>query len=353
MDKRIERIIAAAPDYRISTCYNLNEEIITNWINQFEETDKNFILDETAHILEKRYISKDEATQRIDILLNKIKDHYEYKKIENLLTYTKFLKIQPNGKSQHDVMELLENLLTNKYGIDKIDEQPKDIKYILYVDDIMCTGNTAFLDIENCLKRKYENSTVLEWVKKNKVEIILLFIVSHQYNLKKLLNRLINIDKSFDKYLIFTDDKYIVNNDYENSKSELNFIFPIDGSLTADILKLQKQISKNVDQYAKKNGYEVKEEHYVRKKGMPKKELLFTSPVNRIKYESIILSKSYGILKKVISAKKNMLPLGYSLPSFKSFGFGTLTFTWRNIPNNSPLVFWYGAHWHPLFDKKS
>jgi hypothetical protein len=44
--------------------------------------------------------------------------------------------------------------------------------------------------------------------------------------------------------------------------------------------------------------------------------------------------------------------LGFSLPAYKDFGFGTLCFTWRNIANNTPLVFWYkNKDFMPLFEK--
>ena len=36
--------------------------------------------------------------------------------------------------------------------------------------------------------------------------------------------------------------------------------------------------------------------------------------------------------------------------SLKNFGFGALCFTWRNIPNNTPLVLWYSyGGFTPLF----
>lgn len=34
-----------------------------------------------------------------------------------------------------------------------------------------------------------------------------------------------------------------------------------------------------------------------------------------------------------------MRPLGYGLNTDKSFGYGTLLFSWRNVPFNTPLVF--------------
>ncbi len=50
--------------------------------------------------------------------------------------------------------------------------------------------------------------------------------------------------------------------------------------------------------------------------------------------------------------KPNIRPLGLIHPSHKTFGLGTHFFTLRNIPNNSPLVFWWGVachDWIPLF----
>ena len=69
--------------------------------------------------------------------------------------------------------------------------------------------------------------------------------------------------------------------------------------------------------------------------------------------ERIFLEKGIEILDNTESkAKQQMRALGYSLPSYKDFGFGALCFTWRNVPNNTPLVFWYaGGGFYPLFEK--
>jgi hypothetical protein len=50
--------------------------------------------------------------------------------------------------------------------------------------------------------------------------------------------------------------------------------------------------------------------------------------------------------------RPNIRPLGLINPTYRTFGLGTHFFTWRNIPNNSPLVFWWevpGHNWIPLF----
>lgn len=53
------------------------------------------------------------------------------------------------------------------------------------------------------------------------------------------------------------------------------------------------------------------------------------------------------------SRNVRMRPLGYGLTSHKNLGFGTLCITYRNVPFNTPLVFWYQYHnWLPLFERK-
>lgn len=90
-----------------------------------------------------------------------------------------------------------------------------------------------------------------------------------------------------------------------------------------------------------------------RNKNEPILETFFSSPENRVRFENLLLVKGLEILNSVSVQKKNIRPLGFTLPSHKNFGFGTLCFTFRNVPNNTPLVFWYSSPiWQPLFKNK-
>ena len=77
------------------------------------------------------------------------------------------------------------------------------------------------------------------------------------------------------------------------------------------------------------------------------------SSENRTIYENIVLQKGLSIIDMIQGeVKPNLRPLGLINPSYKTFGLGTHFFTWRNIPNNSPLVFWWQVQGHnlqPLF----
>ena len=47
---------------------------------------------------------------------------------------------------------------------------------------------------------------------------------------------------------------------------------------------------------------------------------------------------------------ENQRPLGNMV--LKSLGFGSMIVTFRNCPNNTPLAFWAGDPWYPLFPRK-
>ncbi len=92
--------------------------------------------------------------------------------------------------------------------------------------------------------------------------------------------------------------------------------------------------------------------HYPRILHQPHIEEFFTSIANRKRLEDIFLHRGITILNSANVSKPNIRALGYSLPTHKNFGFGALCFTWRNVANNCPIVFWYsGGGFIPLFVK--
>ena len=58
-------------------------------------------------------------------------------------------------------------------------------------------------------------------------------------------------------------------------------------------------------------------------------------------------------IKIINQCNTDIPPLGFS--SFKGFGFGGNVYSYRNIPNNTPLCLWWGnpnnnglGDWYPL-----
>lgn len=91
-----------------------------------------------------------------------------------------------------------------------------------------------------------------------------------------------------------------------------------------------------------------------RKATQPSQEAFFSSKENRNRLEQIFLDKGIEIINKIQdeTTKHKHRPLGKTYPSYKTFGTGTLFFTWRNISNTCPIVLWWNnsAHnWQGLF----
>ena len=100
--------------------------------------------------------------------------------------------------------------------------------------------------------------------------------------------------------------------------------------------------------------YEMKNAHLAfRNPEYPKEEKFFSSEENRIRYENILLKKGIDIINDTDNLNVNTRPLGLTPPSHKTLGTGSHFFSWRNISNTSPLVFWWETNgWVPLFPRK-
>lgn len=144
-----------------------------------------------------------------------------------------------------------------------------------------------------------------------------------------------------------------VQNSETRVNSALDFLWPLKANQLQEVIDYKNKIAKQVDEHNQQYNHTAPEEFF-RPQNKPQNESFFTSTANRQRFENILLKKGIEILDEANPNKKNIRALGYSLPSQKDFGFGTLCFTWHNIPNNTPLVFWYsGGGFYTLFEKKS
>ncbi len=232
---------------------------------------------------------------------------------------------------------MLDEILKAEYDIDLSFCGSKSVENYIYLDDILCTGNTVYFDLHNWLDHEEKGINQLEKLIKSKFNVILMYIFMHDLNLRKLEWR---FKYSHPKFEFQAIRGMLIENDYEKVDSKLDFVFPVCESQPPIVLEYFNRL-------------ETSKYGVFRQNGKPSKEKFFSSPQNRIRFENILLIKGLEILNSVTVQKENIRPLGYTLPSHKNFGFGTLCFTWRNVPNNTPLVFWYSSpNWMPLFDKK-
>jgi hypothetical protein len=343
MEEKAQRIVDIISDYENNA---MTQEHVIDWVSQFEPVDRAFILDELAVIFEKTYYSKAKCKQLLSGYLKFLKDHYKYDNVPTFLKNTVFLDLQTDQKSQKELLNLLEEIITEEYQM-SLDDCGQTASHYLYLDDILSTGNTIYSQLFNWLNGDNlidVSKTNLAYLKKNNVKLSVCLLCLHQWGQSNVEYRLIvNVDaetKKYIKYFWF----YLVENNLKVPKPALNLMLPIDNQLAevGNYLSTLEDANANVDRA-------------FRKANQPAVEKLFSSPENRIRLENIFLQKGIEILGRVQNLSvRSIRPLGYTIKSHKTLGLGTLFFTYRNIPNNCPIVFWWGNNnWRPLFVLKN
>ncbi len=359
--KKLEQLISDI--YKIVKDYRADEgnidvqmttDRIKRWIEQFEENDQKFILTELKGILMKRYCSKKNVLKFLKKAVKKLTEDFNYSTPQDFLNESVFLDLQPAGNSQQVMNELMQEVLAKKYDFDFKDCGSLKQKNFIYLDDVLCTGNTLFQDIKAWANEGNNsvNKTNKETIEKGSTILICAFIIMHWKNYhKKRAQMKHNISESFSKKVNIYSLVAVENDPSDPSSIEI--LLPIKAGQSQPVLDYELSITEQVDAYMKEKKYDIAQKEFYRHPALPQKENLFLSKENRKRFENIILTKGIDILKQANVKKNNIRALGFSLPSFKDFGFGTVCFTWRNVPNNTPLVFWYATkEFFPLFEKR-
>jgi hypothetical protein len=351
MEKVIEEIFETIQDYRLDdiAAAKMSKDRIAQWINQFDESVRLPILVELNQIFKIRYISKTKAKHFLQLVITKLSEDFGFENELEFLENVTFLDLQPNGKSQKILLGLLDKLLEEKYGIRLSDCGKKSTKYSIYIDDILCTGLTLISDIVKWSKQQFLNGKTNKMaVEDNSTKLIFTYIFIHNknYNKKKAEMRY-KISGSFaDHHKMYR--LIAVENQMDHS-AKLNLVLPSELTVSEPIAAYRNKIIEEVDSYTQRYNNTSPEEFY-RNADLPVNEEFYSSPGNRDIMEKAFLEKGIEILANTNVINRNMRALGYTLPSLKNFGFGALCFTWRNVPNNAPLVFWYSnGDFIPLF----
>lgn len=364
MTELIDKIFETIKCYRKEEGEFMSKEIITNWINQFDEEDREFILSELSVILESRYIRKQQFKDYLKTTFFKdiagvMKEKFNQEDIGEIFKRSYLINHQPEGKSQKAIIKLFEEVIKEELGLSLEDCGKEEPLCYIYLDDLLCTGDTVFKGIadkngwlnEKTLNPEKTNREVLE--EKN-TPIFIVFYSIHILNMHKLLKR-IGYSQKNHKISIwyFWQDNHEIDNKFNEVSSKLQFIYPIEDVEDDLVTKCKQQIIDKIDAFCDQKGYDQPTEHFYRSELTPEKETFFSNPENRKRFEKVILKKSIEIYNLANSEELRMRPLGYGLNTDKSFGFGTLLFSWRNVPFNTPLIFWYEHKgWNPLFKRK-
>lgn len=345
MDALIEKIYDKIKDFRKDEGVHITHQGIRDWALQFGD-DAAFMLSETDNILNQTYLTKEEA---IELFRNHIKEHLKRYKYSDIVSYLKdvsFLRLQPEGKSQNVIVDMVEEIIMNDYGQNVTDYADCPKKLFIYFDDVLVTGGTLLSDLS-----KWINSNDrLTLLNEKRIVLEIDLIVEHRFGQQMTLYRLEKYEcPGINMNNIHIWHYYEVENHlklpYGYGNQQLNAVaIPVKESLSTDAINYWENLK--ADRHS---------DYAFRPESRPVEENYFTSPENRTKFEKLLVEKGLYIINQIQNVGNHVRPLGFIYPSYKTMGVGTLFFTWRNVPNNAPLVFWWevpGHNWKPLFPAK-
>lgn len=341
MEELADSIYEVIKDYRNHDNIFITQKNIIEWAEQFEENGV-LILTELNKIIEETYVSRDKAKEFVYQHILAYLKLYSYSSITTFLIDTEFMNVQQTHKSQTAILNLIEEVLSEKFqeSFVKYKDYPK--KNYIYFDDILASGSTIGRDLITFLNKvDSSKKTFSQKVQDNELKLSISIFCLHtwgfefqKYRIQKEFN-----DKIMKKINWFWN--YEIQNHAKFNNQKLNIAKPVKGSNIKINGYLEKLPATKYEDYA------------YRKTNTPVTENFFTSPESRIQFENVLTEKGIDIIDMIQGeVKTNIRPLGLINPQYKIFGLGTHFFTWRNIPNNSPLVYWWevsGHNWKPLF----
>ncbi|MBK0403573.1 hypothetical protein I5M27_11290 [Adhaeribacter sp. BT258] len=352
LDKLIEAVFSTIKDYRTdenNPLVHITPNRIRNWINQFDNNQKAPILVELDNIFKKRYCSKSKVKGFLDDVINVLTKDFGFTSPMEFLKNSDFLNLQPEGKSQRIMLSLFNDHIQEKYRLSLADCGTSSKKYSIYIDDILCTGLTLISDTKEWSEKEFSSGkTNKQAVSDGSTILVFAYVFIHEKNYhKKKAEMRFKISNE-----VSNNHKMYRMSEIENGigqSSKIDLIYPLEDGQPQSVIAYKDEIIELVDNHTQQYDRTSPEEFY-RPEGLPINEQFFTSPQNRVIVENAFLHKGIEILQNANPNNRNMRALGYSIPSLKNFGFGALCFTWRNVPNNAPLVFWYsGGGFTPLF----
>lgn len=317
-NRALTAIAAIIEDYQAGIHAAPTPDHVNRWISQFPQDVQNPILLEMENVLSKTYFSKSKIEGFMRSVIN-----YKAWTGENTADFWRemnFLNIQPRGSSQRELVALFDQELQKATGL-SIEQCGQGNKFI-YIDDGLFSGNRIKADLINWVK-----TTAPE---KSKLYIALIALHSQGYYFaNKDISKAI---KDSGKNISVTWGKL---KEIEDAIRNIN---------TSDVLRPTS------------DGDNPAVAAYVATLGKPQTWRTgtnigplgsFTSSQGRQLLEQEFLKKGVEIRAMCPHLGEYQRPLGNTV--MKTTGFGTMFTTYRNCPNNAPLVLWAGNPWYPLF----
>lgn len=294
---------------------------VDRWVKHFEDSVQLPILQEIDHVLKKTYFSKDRVCEFLRSAIHN--QQLTRNNPKKFWQHANFLDIQGGGDSQTDMLSLFSEQLMDELGI-KIKDCGHGNDVFIYLDDGIFTGNRVRNDLEKWISEVAPNQATVY------VICIALHSGGEYYANEKIQATIKGTGKKIDVM-------WWCGIELEDRKAYSN---------KADVLRptgipLEEAVMDYVDQ--------MKYPPTLRNAGNPGAAGLFTSDTGKILLEQEFLKAGVYIRLGCPNLGATQRPLGHM--TLDTLGFGSLIVTYRNCPNNAPLVFWVDAPWYPLFPR--
>ncbi|MEO7019748.1 MAG: hypothetical protein ABI234_06320 [Ktedonobacteraceae bacterium] len=326
-------------DYRVGEVVSMTSDHIENWLSQFESKDQPVILQEMNFIMEKLYVSRQCAKLCVHEFLKWL---IGSKKPEVVLSHIHFLHTNQSGNSQKEMLNLVDEILLENYGLNIASIDTHDIQNYIYMDDAIYTGNKMYHSLKESFEFLRHN---------NKLEKLIVYAIAiHTSGYKYAIQRIKNTYSKLDVKLYASSEI----EDTRFSRSNIGILWP---ELTTEHSLINMYTA---NMYAL-DGQKLENNKIFRPSGYILQEKLFSSSQARRTVERAFLVKGIELIQGNQSQARSIRPLGFM--KLTSLGFGTLFVTYRNIANNCPLVLWWGdprypvthpfSKWYPLFPRQT
>ncbi|WP_417790723.1 hypothetical protein [Terasakiella pusilla] len=331
LEDHCRSIAATISDYRAGELPAPDLGHVLRWVEQFDAPDRQVVAAEIDRALGKTYYNRTSIAAILSGIISY--EPFVGNDPRTFWSNASLLEIQGVSESQHHFVSLISEGINQKYGINVVSNAPNAENWI-YIDDGIFSGNQAIGDIQRWLDEHNPSGGTLN----------IIVIVAHTYG------------------------------DYRFKQA----IKPL---LTARGMRLQVWRIKNLENrftYRDQSDllwptqiYDGERMHYwqgltdndlrnftPRSAGTVGGEELFSSVQAKLQVEEAFTRKGAEICTYSANNHELMKPLGYS--PFKSYGFGTIFATYKNCPNNAPLVLWWGdpegsptlRRWYPLMQRR-
>jgi hypothetical protein len=318
----LSSIAATVADYRAHEIAAITANHVDTWVRQFDASAQVPILVELDHVLKRTYVPKATFDNFLSGLCinNKIAG-------SNPAAFwhaANFLQLQTAGNSQREMLGLFSEHLTRHHGL-SIQHCGSPGGPHIYLDDAAFTGNRVRNDLQNWVNQAPPRATVHV--------VVLAYHSGGQYYAHK------EIESAFSragKTVSLTWWRCLKLEDRRKCTNNADVLRPT--AIPAD---------PTVQQYVAT----MQHAPMLRQGTSLGANQVFSSAAGRDILEQEFLKKGAYIRSICPKLGTHQHPLGNTV--LQTLGFGATVVTFRNCPNNCPLVFWASDPWYPLFPRKT